>query len=474
MKQHRKQYASLWTSNDPPGPLLSGLVHAVLALGCQFSPAACSTLADTYFRRAKTLIPSYAESLGDAPSLDHLQALALLAMYPQGPEAEEEIWNVVGTMLRLLRRSRMPDDDPTTSDDRTSEEMRIRMWWTCFVLDTVYSTYFNRQPRFPPAAKQIRLPLPLDDEDRAQEDDLSLGSLRPPPRIFFFEETIRLCRLMRDITTSDGEYLNTAQTLDIDQRILDWYSSVQLVGSATYGHSIRARLWRQCEVLTSRFLHLRVMLLTRHLQLNCSPAAVCSVTAFSSVRTIADIAVKPVLEEACMQAATALIIHLAKPYGTEDGPHSAWWYDLKKVKSSLRAMLLYLQRRLDDFAPTVQKFEIEEDTLRIAKRLLQKIRKSGDLQADKIEELENEVNIVLEQLHKVKNAHRVAEGQQLSTAAHQMLSDPRLGLSYNTVEVHYGQRWNRWPTSHEDNTSLRLESTDGLDSIDWTELDVLI
>ena len=440
----RRQYDHIWTSSERPKPFVAGTVNAVLSLGCHFSPGTSTTLADSYFRRAKMLILSEPEPAEDDSVPSILQALALLAMYPQGPEAQEEVWDIIGMMIRLLPRVRPPTSNPRGPEDKITQEMNVRLRWACFVLDTVQSSYWGREPCFPHGSNQVRLPRALEDEECHTGEQSSPDSPKPPPKIFFFTETIRLCQLMRDIALSCRSSPSAAQTLEIDQQILDWYSSIPFLPSIKQGEDLpRARLWRQCEVLTARFLHLRVFLLTRHLKSNYPPAP--TITAFSSVKEVADTAIQPMLEETCVKAAIALINHLAGFYSLEDGPHSAWWYDLKKIMASSGALLLFLNKMLDGPFVAASQFETEEAALHTALKLLRQIENSGKSQAtETLRRLEKEVNAVKERLHNLKFGHVVTEEPQGSMADFEISADPDFIIGEDIVDQQGPLGWDAW------------------------------
>lgn len=329
----RRQYAQMWISSEPPDAVLAGTVNAVFALGCHFSPGTSAAQADSYFQRANALILSEHEPKNEAIA-DHLQALALLSMYPQGPEHQEDVWDIIGMMIRLLPMLDVSGRAAYQNFEETVRaEMNVRLFWAAFVLDAVHSSYWGREPRFPSSNfSQVNLPQALEVEDGPMDDHNHENTSNAPPQISFFVQTIRLCQLMRTVAMTYRSLPRVAQSLEIDQQILTWFSSIPYFSLGEQVDQSHDRVWRQREVLTSRFLHLRVFLLTRHLKSSPSPPQ--QITAYTSVKEVADTALQPILEEACVKAAIELLHHLEKLYTAKDGPHSAWWYDLKSKMSS--------------------------------------------------------------------------------------------------------------------------------------------
>ncbi|KIW12769.1 hypothetical protein PV08_07956 [Exophiala spinifera] len=417
---YRKAYGNLWTSEEPPNAVIAGTLNAVLSLGCHFSTNSSIAMADSFFRRAKGLTLSAYESTDDGMVTTTLQALSLIAMYPQGSEAQEQTWEIIGMMIRLLPRLRLsPGNEHSSYEAKVENEMNVRLWWACFVLDTVYRSYWGREPRFPDAEDNVRLPQALEDEDSHSGDDITPGALTPPPRIFFFAQTIRLCQLMRNVAKTYRSTPSAAQTLEIDQQILDWYSSIPSLPSAEREYCLHGILWRQCEVLTSRFLHLRVFLLTRHLKSSYPQPKV--ITAFSSAKGAADAVLQPILEEACVKAAIELIHHLDRLHSAKDGPHSAWWYDLKKITASVGALLLHLNKLAEGQTVTAELFQGEESALHIALKLLKQIDNSGKPQASGLlQRVEGQFEAVREKLHTIETGNIVPEGHEESIPKFQL------------------------------------------------------
>lgn len=246
----REQYDNIWISGQPSDEILSGTINAIFALGCHFLAQTNSAEADAYFQRAKTLILSDLDSKC-AGVTNVLQALALLALYPQASPEHEETWNIIGRMIQLCPGLQVsPCSNSDSHEEVVRREMNVRLWWASFVFDAVHSCCYGREPRFSKKQAGVNLPQPLKGEE-AQSGDAP-NKLSPSSKIFFFVQTIHLCQALRDVALTKTTASSISETFEIDQRIQNWWSQLRASPPTQNDQQFLRQAWRQREVLTAR------------------------------------------------------------------------------------------------------------------------------------------------------------------------------------------------------------------------------
>ena len=200
----RARYEALWAgglNNQVEPSVWLAIVNLVFAYGHEFCAQQqdnFAMLAAPFVDRAKAIVLSH---MFTSTNLHLVQALLLLCHYLQGTLQLNECWNLVGLMIRSavsigLHLNPAKDESLSTVE----KEERKRAWWGCFVLDRTLSMKFGRPPSIIfDNAKDVDLPLEVDDQ---YIDETSLTPRQPwgrPPRLSFFVHTIKLSEIIDNI-----------------------------------------------------------------------------------------------------------------------------------------------------------------------------------------------------------------------------------------------------------------------------------
>jgi hypothetical protein len=254
----RRRYEAIWTSKEPQNNLLAGTVNLVFALGCQFSPKISPKMGQDFFQNAKSLLVF---DLFGSGNLDTLQALVLMGLYLQCSKSPNHSWNVIGLAVRLAQSLGL-HLNKTIQNSKTllQREVRKRVWWGCFVLDSVSSLMLGRPQVVSGNPFTVERPDRMDDELISDHPECMVaqgelpGADDQPAMMDFFLATIEMCRFMHKVLKAhDGEY-TPSEILEIDHDLCEWFAKLPRHLNHEESASADKKLWRQKEVLTSRYV----------------------------------------------------------------------------------------------------------------------------------------------------------------------------------------------------------------------------
>jgi hypothetical protein len=203
----RSRYERLWLSQDLGGEEATeanlawiGLVNLVFAFGSAHAQVTSRISVDRirFFKRARTLVFS---SLLQASSVDHVQALLLMGQYLHGTLELNNCWTVVGLAIRMAQGLGLHLDASTFTSNIIEQEIRKRVWWSCFVLDRILSMKIGRLPTIQDGPSiEVGLPLTVDDEYLTNDE--SKPQEQPPnvpSKLDFLVQAVPQCRLLKQI-----------------------------------------------------------------------------------------------------------------------------------------------------------------------------------------------------------------------------------------------------------------------------------
>ncbi|RFU29418.1 hypothetical protein B7463_g6928, partial [Scytalidium lignicola] len=331
----RRQYDAFWTATKPADNIWAGTVNMVFALSCNFSIEMPSHMGQMFYQRAKSLTEP---KVLDSQSLASLQALTLLGLYLQSTDGMTQSWNVIGMAIRIAQGLGLHRNN-TINSARTQLDCEVhkRAWWACYVLDSVSCIQLGRPPILSKDSLSIDLPACIDDDfisDTAQPSAPGAGTPSEKSYLSFFVATIQLCRFMRDVSEAYDQPDDQSRTLEIDQNMCDWISSLPSHLQPSGERSTDSKLSRQKDVLTSRFLHLRLLL--HRPSVASSYLKITPLTPFTSLKSTIAAHINALRVEICICIATNLIEHIAS---LSQGLTSAWWYDLNYLFSTATLLI---------------------------------------------------------------------------------------------------------------------------------------
>ena len=220
----RRRYARLWLSEDLCGEEATennlawfGLVNLIFAFGSDHAQVTVRTSVDRtrFFKRAKTLVFS---GLLQAGSIELVQALLLMGQYLHGSLELNNCWTVVGLAIRMAQGLGLHLEASNFSSDIIEQEIRKRVWWSCFIIDRVLSMKVGRPPTIhdSPGIK-VDMPLAVDDEYLGiTEGERPVQPPGIPSKLDYINQVIPQCRLLERICEtlySEGQVDDTKQRL---------------------------------------------------------------------------------------------------------------------------------------------------------------------------------------------------------------------------------------------------------------------
>ncbi|PYI33575.1 hypothetical protein BP00DRAFT_423991 [Aspergillus indologenus CBS 114.80] len=112
-----------------------------------------------YYARAISLIPV----LPERPTIIHIEALLILALYSQSLNRQHSAYLMVGNALRFALLVGLNYNIPVTQwPDPTAREHRVRLWWTIYIFDRSWSLKLGLPVQINDEAIHVDLPTNLD------------------------------------------------------------------------------------------------------------------------------------------------------------------------------------------------------------------------------------------------------------------------------------------------------------------------
>jgi hypothetical protein len=259
----RRRYETIWTAKEPQDNIWAGTVNMVFALGCEFSPEMSSNMDQGFFRKVESLVSSEVLS---SSTLETIQLLTLMGLYLQSAKSADHAWNVIGVAVRQSQSLGLHLNKTIQSSKTPLEcEMRKRAWWACFVLDSVSCIQMGRPNMIYENLPSTDYPACVDDElildvpiSTSNTSDKTVyhraSSNGQPSQMAFFLATIELCRFMREVLKVYDNPTDQALILEIDRKMCEWMGSLPSHLRQDGDCPINPRLWRQKQVLTSRYV----------------------------------------------------------------------------------------------------------------------------------------------------------------------------------------------------------------------------
>ncbi|KAK4171980.1 putative transcriptional activator [Triangularia setosa] len=301
-----RQYRQLWEPSQANAESCSGFcrqknlfntypstVNAVFALASWFAPGPSAeenkTRASSFFNMTQKF--DLLEIIDEEVGIESVQLLLLMGFYLQSTERFSKCWNITGLAIRMAQNIslHLSAHDARKKGlllcypSQLEEEMRVRVWYGCVLLDREISMSFGR-PLMISGGDQLRLPEAIDDEYLSDE----VGGKRNaqpsncPSQISSYIETIKLYKFLGQVLdreedrteSSAGTYSDIQALLDFDTRIMEWRDA--LPGHLQYDPTVEngqqdhvsspgglsaTDFSGQARRLYTRFLHVRVLIL---------------------------------------------------------------------------------------------------------------------------------------------------------------------------------------------------------------------
>ncbi|OJJ98544.1 hypothetical protein ASPACDRAFT_53382 [Aspergillus aculeatus ATCC 16872] len=119
-----------------------------------------------YYAHAIGLMPV----LPERPTIIHIEALLILALYNQSLNRQHSAYLMVGNALRFALLVGLNHNIPVTQcPDRIAREHRVRLWWTIYVFDRSWSLKLGLPVQINDEAIHVDLPTNLDSENYHNE-----------------------------------------------------------------------------------------------------------------------------------------------------------------------------------------------------------------------------------------------------------------------------------------------------------------
>jgi hypothetical protein len=270
----RRRYTRLWLSEELGGEEATennlawfGLVNLIFAFSSDHVQVAGRTSVDRarFFKRAKTLVFS---GLLQAGSIELVQALLLMGQYLHGSLELNNCWTVVGLAIRMAQGLGLHLEAGNFTSDIIEQEIRKRVWWSCFIIDRILSMKVGRPPTIHdgPGIK-VDMPLAVDDEYLGtREGETPVQPPGIPSKLDFMNQVIPQCRLLERICEtlySEGQVDDPKQRLTNLPKLLTL--SIQLDGDlVAWQQTLPAHLRADSQVQGWHFELQRNTLLIRY------------------------------------------------------------------------------------------------------------------------------------------------------------------------------------------------------------------
>ncbi|TDZ29175.1 Sorbicillinoid biosynthetic cluster transcription factor 2 [Colletotrichum spinosum] len=275
-------YEALWKPVEEPRKrdftdvVFHSTLSIVLALGSQRtdlgSVSEQDSLADKFYKQSLKLVS--VDTL-DHSSLQVVQLLLLRGVHLHYTSYADRCWNTVGLASRVAQGLGLhSESDRPGAASQLRREMRRRVWHCCLTLDRLTATTFGR-PVLLSRKYSVPPPAAVDDEYLSEAGDGAQPRDRPS-YLAFFNHSLALFDVLDEVLArfyADGDYATEqkrARALDdvlrLSSRLDDLSSSVPAhlregASRAAYDEDVRECLQMQANILKSRVLWIRLLLL---------------------------------------------------------------------------------------------------------------------------------------------------------------------------------------------------------------------
>ncbi|KAK4647013.1 uncharacterized protein QC761_121810 [Podospora bellae-mahoneyi] len=381
------QYRQLWEPSQTNTGTCSGLcrqkslvktfpatVNAVFALASWFAPGPSTeenkVRASGFFNMTQKF--DLLEIIDEEVGIESVQLLLLMGFYLQSTERFSKCWNITGLAIRMAQNMslHMSAHDARKKGlllccpSQLEEEMRVRVWYGCVLLDREISMSFGR-PLMISGGDQLRLPEAIDDEYLSE-----VGGKRNtqpsncPSQISSYIETIKLYKFLGQVLDREEDGAETPTNtcsdmqalLDLDTRIMEWrdalpghlqYDHIAENGqqdlASTPGSLSSPDFSGQARRLYTRFLHVRVLILRPALeqffQKKRHSPVIPQARGNPRVARVQDLMLSDIAAQ-CVLSADSLVkcldIHIRSQ------SLAAWWYNISYLHTCGSTLLMGL------------------------------------------------------------------------------------------------------------------------------------
>ncbi|OAP54383.1 hypothetical protein AYL99_11484 [Fonsecaea erecta] len=335
------------------------LLNAVFAMATSFDgdsgrhPKAREIESDVFFQRAMSLSPW---TISNTANLETLQALTVMTQYLQGTSRSAQTWKLHGLLVQAAFQLGVHTQDPNARISALEREIRTRIWYTCIILDRIFSTTFGRPLLINNELIHIDMPLDLELEqlpkDPSQSEISPNSNSRPSAGVVFIP-SIKLYQIQGDIIRyiynhnviisshdlrSDELY---SKIIELDHALERWKADLP-PGSELlpleFIQSMDTESWTYPKVqntMTLRYLNVRALLFRKVLEHSLDQVAKsgASVLPLGGSLPIGEIMIQA-CADACVQTITIIRATARKPHVLP-----AWWYTVYYVFNS--ALILF-------------------------------------------------------------------------------------------------------------------------------------
>ncbi|KAJ5520864.1 fungal-specific transcription factor domain-containing protein [Penicillium fimorum] len=373
-----RQYERMWESELPNkistcsglcrqksrGRLFPATVHAVFALASLFEPGPPeqnSARGNVFFRLAQKI--DLLDILDDEAGIELVQLGLLMGFYLQSTEKFSKCWNITGLTIRMAQNMGLQlslgearqRGILASSATQLECEMRIRVWYGCFLLDREISMSFGRPLMIPSGGSMIKLPEAIDDEQLNSE--VGKWNTQPkglPSLLESYIETIKLYDILGQALDreelresilssklhSESSTDDLSNILKLETKIMEWREALSSylqyeppVSNYDLGESVTSE---EATILSSHLLAQATRLYTRSVNIKYSNEADLT---------------HPVQ---CMLCADKLVKVLDAQIRSQS--FVAWWYNVSYLHTSGSTILMGQLCAFDDESRTDQLF----------------------------------------------------------------------------------------------------------------------
>jgi hypothetical protein len=161
------------------GKIPSLLLNAIFAVAYFYTDEKSMGFFAQFKDRSKEEVAEQFESLAkqcldecfSEAELPTIQALLLMTLYHHRASISNNVWLYSGMATRMAMELGLHKDCESlfsTTNDNQDQELNKKIWWGCFILDTLYSTMLGRPLSIQQELSDVKLPVIADDEDNQQ------------------------------------------------------------------------------------------------------------------------------------------------------------------------------------------------------------------------------------------------------------------------------------------------------------------